>query len=123
MTHYPVKFVKSILVLLLSIVGLAVPLSGGSGQDRLVVLLIARGDNPPLGEASLKVAIDKEVNAIIRKLNGSGYAVDVATEDGKDITAAGSTLKVNKKLADVQVTDYDGVIIPFMSHSMFQQKL
>jgi hypothetical protein len=116
MTRHPVKFVKSILVLLLSIAGLAIPLSAGYAQDRPVVLLIARGDNPPLGEASLKVAIDKEVNTIISKLNGLGYAVDVASENGKDITAAGSTLKVDKKLADVQATHYSGVVIPYMSH-------
>ena len=88
-------------------------MSGGSAQDRPVVLLIARGDNPPLGEASLKVAIDKEVNTIITKLNGLGYATDRRlSEDGKDIAAAGSTLKVNKKLSDVQDSNYMVLLYP-----------
>lgn len=114
MNRHSLKFVKSFLVLLLSIVGLAIPLSAKSAQDKPVVLLIARGDNPPQGEASLKIAIDKEVNTIISKLSGLGYAVDIASEDGKDITAAGSTLKVDKKLADVQAANYVGVVIPCM---------
>jgi len=116
MNYYLLKCVKSILVLLLSVVGLAIPLSSVSAQDKPVVLLIARGADPPQGEASLKVAIDKEVSAIISKLNALGYAVDVASEDGKDIAAQGSTLKVDKKLADVQPANYVGVIVPCMVH-------
>ena len=87
----------------------------GVTHNKPVVLLIARGEATAGGEPSLKIAIDKEANAIIGKLNGLGYTVEVASEDGKNIQAGGSTLKVDKKLADVQVTDYVGVIIPCMS--------
>ena len=116
MNHHFFKFVKSLLVLLLLVVGLATPLSAVSAQDKPIVLLIARGADPPQGEASLKFAIDNEVAAIVSKLNAAGYAVEVATEDGKDITAQGSMLKVDKKLADVQPTNYVGVIVPCMVH-------
>ena len=92
-------------------------------KNKPVVLLIARGEAPVAGETSLKIAIDKEANTIIGKLNGLGYAVEVASEDGKDIQAAGSTLKVDKKLADVQVTDYVGVIIPCMTSGNFKSGL
>jgi len=63
----------------------------------------------------VKIGIDREAGMIIGKLNAYGYAVDVATADGKDIQAGGSTLKVNRKLADVEVDRYVGVIIPCMS--------
>ena len=116
MNRHPLKFVKSVLVLLLSIVGLAIPLSSASAQDKPVVLMIARGADPPQGEASLKIAIDKEVSAIISKLNALGYAVDVASDDGKDIIVQGSTLKVDKKLSDVEAANYVGVIVPCMVH-------
>jgi len=115
MKHHLLKYVKPVLVLLLAVLGLCVPLPAGSAEDRPVVLMIARGAAPYDGERSLKVAIDKEANAIIDKLNGLGYIVEVASVDGKDIQAAGSTLKVDKKLADVQVAHYVGVIIPCMT--------
>jgi putative intracellular protease/amidase len=113
MAHFPTKFAK---ILLLSIVGLAAPLSGGSAQDKPVVLLIARGD-AVYGATALERGIDKEANVIIRKLNEQGYAVEVATEDGKDLQAGGSKLKVDEKLADVKVTRYAGVIIPCMNNT------
>jgi hypothetical protein len=116
MMGFPAKLAK---VLLLSIVGLAAPLSSGSAQDKPVVLLIVRSENPYAGQASLKVAIDKEAGTIIGKLNALGYGVDVASEDGKDIHAGGSTLRVDKKLADVEVTHYAGAIIPCMTTSDF----
>jgi hypothetical protein len=70
MKHHPLKHVKYILVLLLSILGLSMPIPAGSAEERPVVLMIARSAAPYDGERSLKVAIDKEDNAIIDKLNG-----------------------------------------------------
>jgi putative intracellular protease/amidase len=103
--------VKSLLVLPLLLLGLCLP---SLADDKPVVLLIARGETTVGGAATLKYEIDKEVSAIISKLNAFGYAVDVASESGKLIQAGESTLTVGAKLADVQVDRYAGVIIPCM---------
>ena len=76
--------------------------------------MIARDDAPPFGETSLKIAIDKEVNTFIGRLGALGYAVDVASENGKDISAGGSTLTVDKKHAEAKITHRVCVIIPCM---------
>lgn len=110
------NLVRSIAVLVLSIVGLSAPLSPASAQDKPTVLMIARMDMAPVaGEAGVKVGIDREAKVMISKLNAFGYAVDVASDDGKDIQAGGSSLKVDKKLADVNSSRYVGVIIPCMT--------
>ncbi len=110
------KLVPSVAVLLFSIFGLSIPPSPGHAQDKPTVLMIARMDMAPVaGEAGVKVGIDQEANVMIGKLNAFGYAVDVASDDGKDIQAGGSTLKVDKKLADVDSSRYVGVIIPCMT--------
>ena len=105
---------KTVLVLLLSLLALCIPVLTGSSQEKPVVLLIARGESTAMGEVALKFEIEKEVNTIINKLNSLGYAVEVASESGKLIQAGGSKLPVDKKLADVQVQNYVGVIIPCM---------
>src|SRR5271166_543198 len=99
MRSHPLKFVKPILLLLLSIF-----LPVANAEEKPIVLLIARDDAPPFGETSLKIAIDKEVNTFIGRLGALGYAVDVASENGKDISAGGSTLTVDKKHAEAKIT-------------------
>jgi hypothetical protein len=115
MKRHLAGYIRPVLVLLVSVLGLCLALTAVRAEDKPVVLLIARGDAPYDGERSLKVAIDMEANTIISKLNALGYGVDVASEDGKDIHAGGSTLKVDTKLADVQIERYAGVIIPCMT--------
>jgi hypothetical protein len=115
MKRRPLRGVGFVLVLLVSTLGLFFATSDAKAEDRPAVLLIARGDSPRTEENGLKIGIDVEVHSIISKLYAFGYAVDVASESGKDINIEGSTLKVDKKLADVQVEHYVGVIIPCMT--------
>jgi putative intracellular protease/amidase len=117
MKHHLAGYIRPVLVLLMSVLGLCLALPTVRAEDKPAVLLIARDEQPfSFGEQSVKIAIDKEVATIVNKLSALGYTVDVASEDGKDIQAAGSTLKVSKKLAEVDVAKYVGVIIPCMVH-------
>jgi hypothetical protein len=108
------KSMKTALFLLLSFLALCFPALAVGAEEKPVVLLIARGETTVGGQATLKVEIEKQVDTIIDRLNALGYAVDVASESGELIQAGESTLKVDKKLADVEVQNYVGVIIPCM---------
>jgi putative intracellular protease/amidase len=114
--------------LVAAILAVGVLLMVGSSGDKPAVLLIVRGETTvnlglmmgkdvyPIGNSiSLGMMIEKEVTPIVNKLNEAGYAVVIASESGASIRAGGAELNVDKKLADVQIQDYVGVVIPCMA--------
>ena len=60
----------------------------------------------------LEYMLKKEVGVMKDTLEKSGYKVVVATLDGSSFTAGSTTVTANIKLADANVADYAGFILP-----------
>ena len=63
----------------------------------------------------LEYMLKKEVGVIKDTLEKSGYQVVVATLDGSSFSAGSATVTANIKLADVNVADYAGFILPCLA--------
>jgi putative intracellular protease/amidase len=107
---------KRRLLLFAATVLLSIPLVVGGAGEKPVVLLIARGETAAqaVGVAGLELEMQKEVIPMVSKLNEAGFSVEIASASGATIKAGQSELKVDKKLADVNIQDYVGIIIPCM---------
>lgn len=66
------------------------------------------------GSADLEFMLEKEVMVMKNTLERSGFEVVVATLDGSDFSAGSWTVKADIKLADANVNDYAGFILPCM---------
>ena len=88
----------------------------GSSGEKPTVLMTARGETAPqiVGIYGLQLEIQREEIPMLHKLNNAGYAVVIASESGAKIMAGQAELNVDKKLSDVEVQDYVGVIVPCM---------
>jgi putative intracellular protease/amidase len=82
----------------------------GSNAETKKVLLIPRE-----GSADLEMALTKEAGIMAAMLRDAGYEVVVATVSGKSLSTKNSVLKPDMKLADVNVSDYMGIIMPCMN--------
>lgn len=74
------------------------------------VLLIAREVS-----ADMELMIQNEVDPIIQALTAAHFEVEVAAASGVDIPAGQTTLKVDMKLTEVKVSEYEGIVIPCMA--------
>jgi hypothetical protein len=88
---------------------------GGLAQDheaggRPRVLLIAREVS-----GAMEFMITSEVLPMIELVERGGYAVDVASESGLPIAAGNATLVPRLRLADADLRDYAGIIVPCMA--------
>ena len=59
--------------------------------------------------------LTKEVGVMVDMLEKAGYKVVVASASGQPITGGATTLKPDLKLADVNVDDYAGIVLPCMA--------
>jgi hypothetical protein len=84
--------------------------AGSTKAPAKKVLLIARENS-----ADMALMIGKEVDPIIQDLTAAGFDVTIASDPGTDITSGQTTLKVNASLAEVNVAEYVGLIIPCMA--------
>ena len=66
------------------------------------------------GSADLEFMLKKEVMVMKGTLEQSGYKVVVATLDGSDFSAGSVTVKADIRLAEAEVDDYAGFILPCM---------
>ena len=107
---------KRLMVLLAIIAILGLGSTASVAAQKSAVLLIARGETATraVGVAGLELEIQKEVIPMVSKLNAAGFAVEIASMSGAAIKAGQSELRVDKKLADVNIQDYVGIIIPCM---------
>ena len=67
------------------------------------------------GSRDLDLMLREEVNVMRQMLESAGYQVDVATTDGKPLTGQTETLTPTVMLTEVDVQQYDGVILPCMA--------
>jgi|GEM_PF-442106 hypothetical protein len=65
----------------------------------------------------MELMLTKEVGVMTSLLEKAGYKVVVASESGQPLAASATTLKPDLKLADVQVEDYAGFILPCFAPS------
>jgi putative intracellular protease/amidase len=63
----------------------------------------------------LEYMLKKEVGVMKDTLEKSGYKVVVATLDGASVTAGSTTVTADIKLADANVADYAGFILPCLA--------
>ena len=74
------------------------------------VLLIAQEQSK-----DMELMLTKEVGVMVDMLEKAGYKVVVASALGQPITGGATTLKPDLKLADVNVDDYAGLVLPCMA--------
>jgi len=67
------------------------------------------------GSADLEYMLNKEVGVMKDTLERSGYRVVIATVDGSSFSAGSVKVQTDLKLADVDVTEYAGIILPCMA--------
>ena len=67
------------------------------------------------GSRDLDLMLREEVNVMRQMLEAAGYQVDVATTDGEPMIGQTETLTPTVSLAEVEVSRYDGVILPCMA--------
>jgi len=67
------------------------------------------------GSADLEYMLNKEVGVMKDTLERSGYRVVIATVDGSSFAAGSIKVQTDLKLADVDVTEYAGIILPCMA--------
>ncbi len=103
---------KSIVIMSLMIIVAACSLYA-EAQDSGRVLLIPR--DGAFSSEVMELMLTKEVSVMVSMLEKAGFDVLVASASGKPITAMGTTLESDLKLADVNVEDYDGFIVPCMT--------
>ena len=67
------------------------------------------------GSRDLGLMLTQEVGVMRTMLEDAGYGVDIATSSGEPMTADGVTLTPNIALADVEVSNYVGIVLPCMA--------
>ena len=87
--------------------------AGGTSE----VLLFMRS-----GSADLEFMLKKEVMVMKGTLEQSGYKVVVATLDGSDFSAGSVTVKADIRLAEAEVDDYAGFILPCMMVASYPRR-
>lgn len=97
---------RLIIALVLSTITLA------HANDTPRVLLFMRNAQ---SSGDLEYMLKKEVGVMKNTLEKSGYRVVIATLDGSSFTAGSMTVKADIKLADVNVADYAGFILPCLA--------
>ena len=97
---------RLIIAVVLSVITLAY------ANDTPRVLLFIRNAQ---SSGDLEYMLKKEVGVMNNRLEKSGYKVVIATLDGSSFTAGSMTVKADIKLADVNVADYAGFILPCLA--------
>jgi protease I len=69
----------------------------------------------PKGVTDLEYMLKKEVGVMKDLVEKAGFKVVVATLDGSSMSAGSTTITANLKLADVNVADYAGFMLPCLS--------
>jgi putative intracellular protease/amidase len=103
-----------VLALVLTMAGVALPLPA-YGQSGPRVLLIPREGY----SLDLDLMIKMEVGVMTLLLEKAGFKVDVATTSGSPILGSTQRIEKVKKLKDVDLNDYKGIILACMGVGAF----
>jgi putative intracellular protease/amidase len=89
--------------------------AGAFGQTPLKVLMIPREGY----SQDLDLMISKEIGVMANLLTSAGFIVDIATTSGSPIVGTTEKIKHVKRLAEVNVDDYAGLIMSCMAVGLF----
>lgn len=101
---------KKLLTLILSGLLLA-PWMSAIADDN-TVLLFVRDDS-----RDWKLMLEDEVLVMKEMLEAEGYKVEIASNDGADLSAEGVTVAVDHRIDDVSMDDFGAIAIPCMAPS------
>jgi len=87
------------------------PAKEALGQTGLKVLMIPREGF----SSDIQLMLTKEVGVMTSMLKEAGFEVVVTTRSGQDIIGSTSTLKPDRRLDQVNLDDYMGIIMPCMA--------
>ncbi len=96
--------------LLTILTGLALLAGNLSVADENTVLMFIRDNS-----RDLQLMLEEEVLLMKNMLEAEGYRVEIATNDGMDITSGSVTVEVDHKIADVSMDDYGAIALPCMA--------
>jgi len=107
------KMKKGLAIFGLGVIVLAagVLLSAAGTEGKSKVLMVLRNGDAEAADFMLS----QEAAVMKLVIEDAGYTVVVATVDGQPAKGSSITLKADLKMADVQVADYKGFIVPCMA--------
>lgn len=109
----------SIVILSLILVVAACNVYAETQDSRKVLLIPREGETEP---EILELMLTKEVGVMVSMLEKAGFEVVVASVSGKPFKGTDTTLESDMKLADVNVADYDGFIMPCLAIDTWPQE-
>jgi len=68
--------------------------------------------------SDLDRSIQNEIVVMLSFLYDAGYTVDIASQSGKPFIGSNISVNTKRKISDVNVKEYDGIILPCMSVGM-----
>lgn len=101
---------RLVAIILLAATLLPVTTSVANAEESQKVFMFVRE-----GSRDLDLMLKEEVNVMQQMLESAGYVVDIATPADEPMVAESMTLTPTVKLADVDVSNYAGVILPCMA--------
>jgi len=103
---------KRLVILALLAVGALVipPQDHAEGQEKKILLVVK--DGPSL---DLELMLTSEVGVMRSMLESAGFGVDVASPSGQPLVAESKTVTPDLRLADVDMAEYEGIILPCMA--------
>ena len=102
-------FIMLIVVIVINALGITSAFSLENKSPK--ILLIPR--EGPWGD--IELMITKEAGVMISMLEESGFIVKIASASGQDFVGPKTTLKSDMKLAEVEPSNYAGLIMSCMS--------
>jgi putative intracellular protease/amidase len=81
-----------------------------AGQEKRVLMILK--DGPSL---DMEYMLTEEVAVMRSILEGAGFGVVTASPSGQPLGAGGTTLTPDMRLAEVDMADYEGVILPCLA--------
>ncbi len=97
-------------MLIAILAGIAVAGSGIALADEDTVLMFVRD-----GSRDLQLMLEEEVLLMKNMLEAEGYKVEIATNDGTDLSAGSVSVAVDHKIADVSMDNFGGIALPCMA--------
>ena len=88
----------------------AVPGFGAEPQESRKVFMYVTD-----GARDLDLMLDEEIGVMKEMLERAGFVVDIATSRGQELVGEDATLTPTVSLADVEIGEYAGVILPCMA--------
>lgn len=98
------------IMAIIFLAGLATILSAWSNDKPKILILIARE-----GSERIDLVLTKEVGVMTQMITNAGFLVETASVSGDPLIGSKVSLRIDRKLDDLRLEDYSGVIIPCLA--------